>query len=70
MTLWAYIDETTGKIIDAGLERTIIQMPLAMTFEEATKLLKSKENYLPKGTQQVKQMLAIIDKIISKWKTN
>ena len=36
VTLWAYIDERNGKLIDAGLESTIISSPVALTFKTAT----------------------------------
>lgn len=41
VTLWAYIDERDGKLLEAGLERTIISSPRAMSFAEATLLLES-----------------------------
>ncbi len=39
MTLWAYIDERDGRLLKAGLERTIISSLRALSFAEATLLL-------------------------------
>jgi hypothetical protein len=39
VTLWAYIDERDGRLLEAGLERTIISSPRALSFAEATSLL-------------------------------
>ena len=41
VTLWAYIDERDGKLLEAGLERTLISSPRALTFADATTLLES-----------------------------
>jgi len=68
VTLWVYIDEKTGKIIDAGLERTIIRKPLALAFEEATQVFTSDEDVLSASAKQSKPLLIIIDKILSRWK--
>jgi hypothetical protein len=39
VTLWAYIDERDGRLLEAGLERTIISSPRSMSFTDATALL-------------------------------
>ncbi len=39
VSLWAYIDERSGKILECGLERTLIAPPLALTYESASKCL-------------------------------
>jgi len=43
VTLWAYIDERNGYLIDIGFERSIISRPLALTFGTATKLLEASD---------------------------
>mmetsp|Transcript_13807 Transcript_13807/g.20092 ORF Transcript_13807/g.20092 Transcript_13807/m.20092 type:complete len:935 (-) Transcript_13807:85-2889(-) len=68
VTLWAYLDDSTGRILDSGLERTIIQRPLALTFQEATKLLDTENEALPQGAAQTQQLLSIVDKSLSSWK--
>jgi hypothetical protein len=39
VTLWAYIGKRDGRLLEAGLERTIISSPRALSFAEATSLL-------------------------------
>lgn len=39
VTLWAFIDERTGEVIDAGLQRAIISRPVSCSFEEASRLM-------------------------------
>ena len=36
VTVWAYIDERSGKLLDAGVERSIISRPLALSYSVAT----------------------------------
>lgn len=43
VTLWAYIDERNGKVLDAGLERTLISTPLALTYESASMCLEQRD---------------------------
>lgn len=68
VTLWVYLEDSTGRILDSGLERTIIQRPLALTFQEATKLLDSDNESLPQGAAQTKQLLSIVNKSLTSWK--
>lgn len=39
VTLWAYIDERTGRLRDAGIERTVISSPVHLSYEAATALM-------------------------------
>ncbi len=68
VTLWVYMDERNGKIIDAGLERTIIRKPFPFSFEEATRVLTSKDDVLSAGAKQNKPLLLIVERILSNWK--
>ena len=68
VTVWAYINEKTGKILDAGLERTSIQKPCALSFEEATELLGCDDESLSTSEKQTKTLLSIIERILSSWK--
>jgi hypothetical protein len=36
VTLWAYIDERDGRLLEAGLERTMISSPIALSFGNAS----------------------------------
>jgi len=62
------VDEQSGKLLDAGLERTIIQKPVALSFEEATELLESHSDSLSTNAKQAKILLAVLDRNISLWK--
>jgi len=42
VTVWVYIDETTGKLLDAGVERSAISQPVALSYATATNLLEGK----------------------------
>lgn len=39
VTLWVYIDERNGRILDVGLERTAISSPIKLSFAEAVNYL-------------------------------
>ena len=69
VTLWAYIDERDGKLLEAGLERTIISSPIAMSFDEATKLLESNFDDVPKEMSDAKAILSAAERILSLWNT-
>jgi hypothetical protein len=68
LSIWAYIDENTGKIIDSGLERTLIQQPIALSFEEATDLLNSFDDSHSTRARQIQMLLRVIEKSVTKWK--
>ncbi len=70
VSLWVYIDDESGKILDAGLERTIIRKPVPLSFEEATAVFTSDEENLSVNAKQSKSLLLIIDRILSRWKEN
>ena len=67
VTVWAYIDERNGKLIDAGLERTIVSSPVAMTFSTATSLLEGDHKDLSQPLKVSKSILVIADRILTIW---
>ena len=68
VTLWAYIDERNGKLIDAGLERTLISSPVALSFAEASSLLKSSDDTpLEPALKRAKAILAVTERNILRW---
>ncbi|KAL3913190.1 MAG: hypothetical protein SGARI_000777 [Bacillariaceae sp.] len=76
VTMWVYIDERTGKVLDAGLERTIISRPIALTFQTATQLLEGKYTVTTNdhGTadpmaKKLSAMLGVVDRNVQKWKS-
>lgn len=73
VTLWVYIDERTGRLIDAGLERTIISAPVPFTFKSASELLQSdsKRDYgfdlNDPLVKKSKSLIAIAERNLSLW---
>jgi exoribonuclease R len=67
VTLWAYIDERDGKLLEAGLERTIISSPQSLSFRDATKLLDCSIEDTPKEMSSVKAVLAGAERNLSLW---
>lgn len=73
VTLWAYIDEKTGKVIDAGLERTLVSIPIALSFADASDLLVGKvvdPSILSKGDhilRKAKAILSVVERNILLW---
>ena len=70
VTLWVYIDERSGFVIDIGFERSIISRPLALTFETATKLLEAsdqqQENF-PPMLAKARALLTVVERNIEIW---
>jgi hypothetical protein len=71
VTMWMYIDEETGQLLDTGIERTIIAAPLALSFETATSLMKQddedEDDHDPTKAN-IRSMLKIIERSVTKWK--
>lgn len=65
VTLWAYIDERDGRIIDAGLERTLISAPIQLAFGKATSLMESVS--IDSGDAQLRALLLIAERNLSRW---
>ena len=69
VTLWVYIDERNGKILDAGIERTIISCPLALSFDSATRLLDAPmDTDMDPILQKAKAVLGIVERNVCQWK--
>lgn len=70
VTMWAYIDERTGKIIDSGFERSIVNSPIFLTYEEAQRFLAGAlPNDAPKSVLQIRKTLSVVDRILARWST-
>ena len=69
VTLWAYIDERTGKLVDAGLERSVTSAPIPFTYASATSLLDG--NVAPDNMsaeiQKARSILALAERNLSLW---
>ena len=67
VTLWAYIDERHGKLLEAGLERTIISSPRALSFDEATSLLEINADEVPKSMSNTRAILSVAERNLALW---
>ena len=71
VTIWAYIDERTGKILDAGVERSLISKPISLSFAEATTLLETNPQLGPRHPLMVaRSVISTIDRILALWRTH
>jgi hypothetical protein len=71
VTLWAYIDERDGRLLEAGIERTIISSPKALSFASATALLEDNaatDNNL-NSMSNAKAILTVAERNLSLWST-
>lgn len=67
VTLWVYIDEKTGKILDSGLERTLISKPLALSYEAATALLEGRLSKEDPFLEKAKAIIAVAERNLGRW---
>jgi cytoskeletal protein RodZ len=70
VTVWVYIDETNGRLLDMGMERSIISRPLALTFEHATKILdmpEEQQKNLPPLLAKARALLTAVETNIRIW---
>ncbi len=65
VTLWAYIDERDGRLLEAGLERTIISSPRTLSFANATALLDG--NASPGSMSNTRAILSVAKPNLSLW---
>lgn len=73
VTLWVYIDERSGYVVDIGLERSIISRPLALTFDTATKILESsnqQQKQFPPMLTKARALLSVVERNIEIWSDN
>ena len=70
VTLWVYIDDRSGYIMDMGFERSIISKPLALSFGTAQKILdatdQQQEKFPPMMTK-AKVLLSVVERNIEIW---
>ena len=67
VTVWAYIDDRDGQLVEAGLERTIIGCPKALSFDDATKLLESDSKDVPKSLTNIRAIITVAERNLSLW---
>ena len=69
VTVWLYIDEATGKLLDAGMERTLISNPIALSFQTATDILDGKTSNQSPGLEKARVILGVVERDVTLWKT-
>ena len=72
VSVWVYIDEGSGKVIDAGIERTIISRPLALSFATASALLEQGNNSINTNKEnpeltKATAILKVVDRNTNIW---
>lgn len=67
VTVWAYIDERNGKLLDAGLERTLISCPLALSYKSATDLLDGTLDSSDPVLFKTRAVLAVAERNLKLW---
>ena len=70
VTLWAYIDERNGQVLDVGFERSLVSPPLTLSFAQATALLSksAKVNDLNNdGDRTTQALLLVLERNLQLW---
>eukprot|EP00980_Cylindrotheca_fusiformis_P010618 scaffold2362_cov109-Cylindrotheca_fusiformis.AAC.9 len=67
VTLWVYIDDKTGKLLDAGLERTLISAPLALSYPTATALLDGTLKKEDPMLDKARALLRVAERNLNLW---
>lgn len=69
VTLWAYLDERDGKILDAGIERTTVSKPTVMTFEYASSAMEVQANDQPTSHHCGRDTITLLalEHVLLKW---
>jgi RNB domain len=64
VTLWAYIDERNGRLLDAGIERTLTSVPIQLSFGEAASVMEGKGS---KEMEKARAILLVVERNVNKW---
>jgi exoribonuclease R len=67
VTVWVYLDEKTGNLLDCGLERTLISKPLALSYNDATTLLITGDKDEDPTLQKAKALLEVTERNLKRW---
>lgn len=71
ITVWAYIDERDGSLLDVGLERTLIRSPILLSFRDASAVLE-RTDPAAQGTEdtRIRVLLMALERSLSRWVDN
>jgi exoribonuclease R len=67
VTVWAYIDERSGQLLEAGLERTLVAPPQNLSFAQATELLFSSSSGRDPSDRTARTLLLVLERILQRW---
>jgi len=68
VTVWVYLDETTGTLLDAGVERSVLRAPVGLSYADATSLLEGKiDTTGDKALGRTKQLLSYLYRNLNAW---
>jgi hypothetical protein len=68
VTLWVYVDERSGMLMDAGLERSVISAPITVSYEDATAILDhAVQRQSNEDERKTRAVLLTIERILSCW---
>jgi hypothetical protein len=68
LTLWVYIDERSGRLLDAGFERSIVSPPLQLSYSDASRLIEGKPSDLSKDSSRARSILLVAERNLNMWK--
>jgi len=68
VTLWVYVDERDGRLLDAGFERSIVAPPTQITYSEASKLMAANTAPSSKEISRTRSILLLVERNLRLWK--
>jgi RNB domain len=69
VTLWVYLDPQTGRVLESGLERTVVSNPICLNYQQAQALLDhGPEQPESRDIKATWLMLVALEKYILSWK--
>ena len=67
VTVWVFLDERNGKVVDAGIERTIVSTPKRLSYEQATELME--RTSVDGDLRKYQALLLVAERIVGAWQT-
>ncbi|GAX26767.1 hypothetical protein FisN_9Lh034 [Fistulifera solaris] len=73
VTIWVYVDERDGRLLDAGVERSLVAAPYEYSFNEASRLMeKETTNNLSHSSNgsrdgKARAILLVTERIVTAW---
>ena len=67
VTIWAYIDERNGKLLDAGVERTLISETIALSYASASSLLDGSYETNDDALIKARAILRVVERNVGLW---